>query len=156
MIDWEQARFTPPEFRDKEHGVGKKLIDSVSKTLQISRHGEFAELHFKQTSVVVLSLDLFRKQQWASGRDSTGNPDGDRRRFLEQFETLVALHGSGIASRGSDQSIIKLLKAIKQAGIPVEQYAVDPRHMEMLYPKRALVQQLTPKAAETPPEMSRK
>jgi hypothetical protein len=136
--------------------AAKKLLDSVSKTVQIARNGEFAELRFKQTSVVVLSLDLFRKQQWAAGRDSTGNPDGDRRRFLDQFETLIAVNGAGISSRGSEQSIMKLLTALKNAGIPVEQYAVDPRYLELLYPKRELVQQLTPKAADTPPEMSRK
>ncbi len=134
----------------------KKLLDSVSKTLQILRNGEYAELRFKQSSAAVLTLDLFRKQQWAQSRESSGNPDADRRRFLEQFETIIGVNGSGITTRGNEQSIMKLLKALKNAGVPIEQYAIDPRYLELLYPKRALVQQLTPAAAATPPEMSRK
>lgn len=136
--------------------ASRKLADSIARTLQISRNGEYAELRFKQTSVVVLTLDLFRKQQWAGGRESSGNPDTDRRRFLEQFETIIGVNGSGITTRGSEQSIMKLLTAIKNAGVPVEQFAVDPRYLELLYPKRELVQALTPNAPETPPEGSRK
>lgn len=132
--------------------ASKKLLDSITRSTQILRNGEFAELRFKQTSVVVLSIDLFRKQQWAQARESTGNPDGDRRRFLDQFETIVGLNGSGIAARGSERALMQLLTAVKNAGVPVEQYAVDPRYLELLYPKRELVEQLTPKVEPVAPE----
>lgn len=149
-----RARYTETHSADTA-AMTKKLADSLTKALQIFRNGDFAELRFKQTSAVVLTLDLFRKLQWAGGRESSGSPDNDRRRFLEQFETIVGLNGSGITTRGSEQALMKLLTALKNAGVPIEQYAIDPRYLELLYPKRELVQALTPQAADTPPEGTR-
>lgn len=112
----------------------ENLFKSAMRGVELIRKGELVELRVKGVSLCVSNTELFRKQQWASARPGVGNPSTDRKRLFAAFETVIAQAGSGIATRGNEKALLDLAKAMKLAGLPMEQWGLDKSVMDQLYP----------------------
>ncbi len=112
------------------------LYKSAMKGVEIVRKGEFVELRVKGISLCLSNTELFRRQQWASAKPSTGNPAGDRQRLFTAFETVIAQAGSGVNTRGNEKALLDLAKQMKQSGLPMEQWGLDKTVLDKLYPVR--------------------
>lgn len=94
-----------------------------------TRYGEFTVVFMQGCSFITTPMEFTQVGNWARGRVSSGNPNRDRTTFVERFETILGRLGSGVASKGSKASLLRIVKSMKANAVFLEEWNV-PRDLD--------------------------
>lgn len=94
-----------------------------------SRYGDFTVVHMHGASFITTPMEYLQMQNWARGRNSSGNAGRDRTTFVDRFETVLGRIGSGIATKGSKLLLARIVKSMKANAVMVDEWSV-PRDLD--------------------------
>jgi hypothetical protein len=106
--------------------VYSALFGSGGRT---TRYGEFTMVFMTGCSFITTPMEFTQVGNWARSRVSSGNPNRDRTTFVERFETILGRMGSGISSKGSKASLLRIVKSMKANAVFMEEWNV-PRDLD--------------------------
>lgn len=140
----------------------QNLFESVSSKGRVLRIGEIVQMTMDGAGAICCSgQDFLSAQKWAQSRPSSTNIVTDRGRFLEKIEILISRPNSFVATRGSQEPLTRLAKAMKMSGMDMGEWMLPPEVKEALKPKLPVFKSQAEKDAEmaaaeaagqTPPE----
>lgn len=122
------------------------LYDSATKRARVVRQGDIVcYIVDGGGAMVMASQDFVQAQKWATAKPASGNALTDRARFLEQVPALVSRPGSMLPTRGSERSVERLAKAMRQAGYDLNEWQLPPEIKRPPQPDAAVAKSGDPK-----------
>ena len=108
------------------------MPNQVSQTLhqnalnggRVSRYGDAVMVVMESIAFFTTAQDFQMGSQWARSKQSLGSANKDRMAFANRFETVVARVGSGIATKGSNKVLSKLVAAMEIAGMDLKEWSI--------------------------------
>jgi hypothetical protein len=92
---------------------------------RVIRQGEIVQLVMDGGGALVCpATDFLMAQKWAMSRTGSGNLVTDRGRFLDKIEILISRPNSFVSTRGSSVPLVRLGKAMKQAGYDLKEWNI--------------------------------
>ncbi|GEM_PF-1884357 len=76
--------------------------------------------------LVTTTLEFSGVRKWADGRTATGVLYRDLNVFMERFDTCVARAGSSLQTKGHATNILRLAKAMRNAGLELSEWTFPP------------------------------
>lgn len=111
------------------------LYESVSSKGRIMRVGEIVQMTMDGAGAICCnSQDFLAAQKWAQSRPSSTNIVTDRGRFLEKIEILIARPNSFVSTRGSQEPLTRLARAMKMSGFDMGEWMLPPEVKQALKP----------------------
>lgn len=89
-----------------------------------SRYGEFTMVFLHGCSFITTPMEFLQVQNWARGRNTSGNAVRDRSSFVDRFETLLGRVGSGVASRGPKSVLLRIVRAMTANAVFLEEWNI--------------------------------
>ena len=100
------------------------LASATGSGCRTARYGDFVIVTLPAAAFATTARELQIAENWARSRSSTGNPQRDRTQFFDRFENLLARNGSGIATKGNNQTLQKLVKQLEANGQQMNEWSV--------------------------------
>lgn len=125
------------------------LYDAATSRGRLIRQGEIVQLVMDGAGAFVCSAqDFMTAQKWAQAKTASTNLITDRGRFIEKIEILIARPNSFVATRGSQEPLTRLAKAMKMSGYDMGEWMLPPEVKEALKPKLPVFKSQEEKDAE--------
>ena len=103
------------------------LLESAMRGLRASKHGRVIQVVADGNGAfVTMDIDFNTANKWAFSKTSSGSPQNDRNKFMDQFATLIARPGSFVNTRGGSKPILDIAKLMKSAGFDLNDWALPP------------------------------
>lgn len=114
-----------------------------------SRNGDYVIVYLQGCTFVTTAAELLSAQNWARGRVSCGNAVKDRSLFVDRIENVLARNGGGLATRGSRQTLRKIVKDMTANCMILEEWSIPANLHESMEIQRKPA--ATPIAVKVPP-----
>lgn len=125
------------------------LFEAATNKGRLMRQGEIVQLVMDGAGAFVCSAaDFMTAQKWAQSKTASTNLVTDRGRFIEKIEILIARPNSFVATRGSQEPLTRLAKAMKMSGYDMGEWMLPPEVKEALKPKLPVFKSQEEKDAE--------
>ena len=110
--------------------MGKSIMDNVlANGGRVTRAGDLAVVYMQAASFATTAQDFQQAQQWARSKPGHEIPHKDRQAFIARFETIIGRNGSGIATKGSNKVLSRVVKAMEQMGMTVDDWMI-PKNLD--------------------------
>lgn len=106
--------------------MANSMMDNVLSGGRVSRAGDLAVVYLQACAFATTSQDYQQVQQWARSKTGSDVPNRDKAAFIARFETIIGRNGSGIATKGSNKVLAKMVKAMEQMGLTPEDWMIPP------------------------------
>jgi hypothetical protein len=105
--------------------MGKSIMDNVlSAGGRVTRAGDLAVVYMQGCSFATTAADFQQAQQWARSKPGQELVHRDRQAFIARFETIIGRNGSGIATKGGNKVLSRIVKAMEQMGLTVDDWMI--------------------------------
>ena len=105
--------------------MGKSIMDNVlANGGRVTRAGDLAVVYMQGSAFATTAVDFQAAQQWARSKPGHELPHKDRQVFIARFETIIGRNGSGIATKGSNKVLQRVVKAMEQMGLTVDDWMI--------------------------------
>lgn len=107
--------------------MGKSVMDNVlSAGGRVTRAGDMAVVYMQGAAFATSAQEFQQAQQWARSKPGHDIPHRDRQAFIARFETIIGRNGSGIATKGGNKVLSRIVKAMEQMGLTVDDWMIPP------------------------------
>ena len=111
--------------------MAKSIMDNVlSAGGRVTRAGDLAVVYMQAASFATTAQDFQQAQQWARSKPGHEVPHKDRQAFIARFETIIGRNGSGIATKGSNKVLSRIVKAMEQMGLTTDDWMI-PKNLDV-------------------------
>jgi hypothetical protein len=93
---------------------------------RVTRAGDLAVVYLQGCAFATTAVDFQQAQQWARSKPGHELPHKDRQAFIARFETIIGRNGSGIATKGGNKVLSRLVKGMEQMGLTVDDWMIPP------------------------------
>ena len=104
--------------------VSQTLHQSAFNGARTTRYGDVVLVVMESISFFTTAQDFQMASQWARSKQSLGSANKDRSAFANKFETLVARTGSGVATKGSNKVLAKIVEQMETAGMDLKEWMI--------------------------------
>lgn len=105
--------------------MGKSIMDNVlSNGGRVTRAGDLAVVYMQSGAFASTVQDFQQAQQWARSKPGHEIAHKDRQAFIARFETIIGRNGSGIATKGGNKVLSRIVKAMEQMGLTVDDWMI--------------------------------
>lgn len=112
------------------------LFETATGKGRVIRQGEIVQVVMDGGGALVCAANEFLvAQKWAMSRTGSGNVVTDRGRFLDKIEVLISRPNSFVSTRGSSVPLVRLGKAMKQAGYDLKEWNLNKDVIETIEAK---------------------
>ena len=134
--------------------MGKSVMDNVlSAGGRVTRAGDMAVVYMQGAAFATSAQEFQQAQQWARAKPGHEIPHRDRQAFIARFETIIGRNGSGIATKGGNKVLSRIVKAMEQMGLTVDDWMIPPNlDMDEIEVKKKDKPEEGAAADEVPPE----
>jgi hypothetical protein len=102
----------------------KTLFDSATNGGRISRNGDLVVVTLNALAFITTAQEFQMAAQWGRSKQSNGIVHRDVMALVERLETVIARNGSGVATRGNPKALQRMVLAMTQLAIPLDDWAV--------------------------------